>query len=112
MSVGVGDNSCKRTNRSNVSEGLVNKGIGVTEFRNLKMLGVGGYIISHDVLRASWYANNIFYQNSSSNQLKLTGLSPAKVNKLKFYSFLQGAFGLDAAPTLLWLITMYSMVRQ
>ncbi|MBN9384676.1 MAG: hypothetical protein J0H74_28235 [Chitinophagaceae bacterium] len=61
----------------------------------------GGYPIPAAVIQSSWYTSSIYYVDSSSNQFKLTGLSPAKKYKLKFYCSLKSSFGLDADPTVL-----------
>lgn len=60
---------------------------------------VGGYAAPSAVIHSGWYSNNKYYIDASSNQLKLSGLSPAKVYKLKFYCSLESSLGLDADPT-------------
>lgn len=59
----------------------------------------GGYVIPQPVMLSSWYNNGIAYSGSASDQMKFTGLSPAKKYKLKFYSSLDASFNLDANPT-------------
>lgn len=60
----------------------------------------GGYATASAVIRSGWYSNNKYYVDASSNQLKLSGLSPAKLYKLKFYCSLDASFGLDADPSI------------
>ncbi|MHA4810992.1 PKD domain-containing protein [Flavitalea flava] len=59
----------------------------------------GGFPISPSVLASGWYSNNMAYLDAGSNQMKLTGLSPAKKYKLKFYSSLKTSANLAANPT-------------
>lgn len=60
----------------------------------------GGYTIPKQVISSAWYSNGVAYTGVSSDQMKFTGLSPAKKYKLKFYSSLDASFNLDANPTL------------
>jgi len=59
----------------------------------------GGYVIPQPVMISSWYCNGVAYSGPASDQMKFTGLSPAKKYKLKFYSSLDASFNLDANPT-------------
>lgn len=61
----------------------------------------GGYPIPAAVIQSSWYTFNNVYVDSTSDQFKLTGLSPAKKYKLKFYCSLKPDFHFDADPTVL-----------
>jgi hypothetical protein len=60
----------------------------------------GGYIIPSGVISSAWYTADIVYNGSGSDQFKITGLSPVKKYKLKFYSSIKASFNLDADPTL------------
>jgi hypothetical protein len=59
----------------------------------------GGYPIPKQVIGSGWYSHYTVYSGPSSNQMKFTGLSPAKRYKLKFYSSIDASFGFDANPT-------------
>ncbi len=61
----------------------------------------GGFVISSAVIGSGWYSNSKVYTDTSSNQMKLTGLSPSKAYKLKFYSSLSSSLSLDANPTMI-----------
>lgn len=61
----------------------------------------GGYPIPEAVIQSSWYTFNNVYVDSTSDQFKITGLSPAKKYKLKFYCSLKPDFNFDADPTVL-----------
>ena len=63
----------------------------------------GGYPIPAGVIQSGWYAASIFYVDNTSDQLKVSGLSPAKRYKLKFYSSLKPDYNLDANPTVVLL---------
>jgi len=61
----------------------------------------GGYPIPAAVIQSGWYSSGISFVDSSSDQFKITGLSPAKKYKIKFYCSLKPDFNLDANPTVL-----------
>src|SRR6218665_846452 len=59
----------------------------------------GGFAVPAAVLRSAWFSNNISYVDNNSNQLKITGLSPAKRYSIRFYPSMAASFSLDADPT-------------
>lgn len=59
----------------------------------------GGFAVPAAVLRSSWFSNNVSYVDNNSNQLKVTGLSPAKRYAIRFYPSIATSFTLDADPT-------------
>lgn len=61
----------------------------------------GGFATDPLVISSAWYSNNVNYASAASNQLKLTGLNPAKKYRLTIYSSLASRFSLNATPTVL-----------
>ena len=59
----------------------------------------GGFIIPAGVISSAWYSSNIAYAGASSDQFKVTGLSPVKKYKLKFYCSLRASYNLNATPS-------------
>lgn len=64
-----------------------------------KTADAGGFATDPQVISSAWYSNKVSYANDGSNQLKITGLNPAKKYLLKFYCSLDNEFGLNATPT-------------
>jgi hypothetical protein len=64
-----------------------------------KTADAGGFATDPLVISSGWYSNKVSYTNDGSNQLKITGLNPAKKYLLKFYCSLDNEFGLNATPT-------------
>jgi hypothetical protein len=61
----------------------------------------GGFATDPLVISSAWYSKNVNYTSSASNQLKISGLNPAKKYILNFYCSLDDRFGLNASPTVI-----------
>ncbi|PZR26524.1 MAG: hypothetical protein DI535_14035 [Citrobacter freundii] len=59
----------------------------------------GGFAVPATVLKSAWYSNLKSYTDSSSNQLKIFGLSPASRYTVRMYPSMASTFTVDADPT-------------